>query len=374
MLSDSEYIYDVLIVGAGAAGIGVAIALLDANIDNFAVLESEQVGASFASWPRETRFITPSFPTNSVGMLDLNSVAIGVSPGASLQVEHPTGFEFAQHLRAIVDHFGVPVREGVNVTGIVKDSGIFLVRTANSELQARHVIWAAGEFKYPRRLGFPGAELCLHTASIDSYDDIDGDDIIVIGGYESGVDAAFNLAFRDKLVRLFDRECPWESISTDPSIALSPISLERMREDWFVEQVELHPYSPVTAVQPHDQGFEVTVLDGKTFHTDVAPLWAGGFEGSHMRIANLFEMRPDGFPQLTESDESTLAPGLFFSGPIVRHDEQVFCFIYKFRQRFAVVAKAIADSLGMPADSLESYRTWGMYLDDLSCCGGECVC
>ena len=64
---------------------------------------------------------------------------------------------------------------------------------------------------------------------------------------------------------------------------------------------------------------------------------------------------------------------MFLCGPTVRHDNQVFCFIYKFRQRFAVVAKAIATSLGMPAEELEKYRIWGMYLDDLSCCGEECA-
>jgi hypothetical protein len=77
---------------------------------------------------------------------------------------------------------------------------------------------------------------------------------------------------------------------------------------------------------------------------------------------------------LTKDDESETTPGLYFCGPIVRHDEQVFCFIYKFRMRFAVVAKAIATSLGLEAEGLEEYRHWGMYLDDLSCCGEECVC
>ncbi len=58
----------------------------------------------------------------------------------------------------------------------------------------------------------------------------------------------------------------------------------------------------------------------------------------------------------------------------VRHEGVVFCFIFKFRMRFAVVAKAIATSLGLPASRLEEYRHWGMYLDDLSCCGEECIC
>ena len=73
-------LFDVIIVGAGAAGIGVGIALAHAGVDNFLVIDRGSVGSSFASWPEETRFITPSFPSNSIGMLDLNSIAIGVSP------------------------------------------------------------------------------------------------------------------------------------------------------------------------------------------------------------------------------------------------------------------------------------------------------
>ena len=84
-------VYDVIVVGCGPAGLGVSIVLRHAGIENFVVLDRDVVGASFAAWPAETRFITPSFPSNSIGMLDLNSIAIGVSPAYALEVEHPTG-------------------------------------------------------------------------------------------------------------------------------------------------------------------------------------------------------------------------------------------------------------------------------------------
>ena len=61
--------FDVIIVGAGAAGVGVAIALGQAGIENLLLVDRDTVGSSFASWPEETRFITPSFPSNSIGML-----------------------------------------------------------------------------------------------------------------------------------------------------------------------------------------------------------------------------------------------------------------------------------------------------------------
>ena len=84
---DSEK-YDVIIVGAGAAGIGVGIAIAHAGIENSLIVDRDTVGSSFSSWPEETRFITPSFPSNSIGMLDLNSIAIGISPAFSMKVEH----------------------------------------------------------------------------------------------------------------------------------------------------------------------------------------------------------------------------------------------------------------------------------------------
>ncbi|MEM6470512.1 MAG: NAD(P)/FAD-dependent oxidoreductase [Planctomycetota bacterium] len=369
----SDKTYDVVVIGGGAAGVGVSVALQHAGIENFVLLDRSTVGASFASWPAETRFITPSFPTNSIGMLDLNSIAIGVSPAFSLEVEHPTGQEYASHLRGVAQFFEVPVRENTDVIRVTKVGDDFRIDTADETIRAAHVIWAAGEFQYPRVDGFEGSELCRHTATVTSYEELEGDDFVIIGGYESGVDAAYHLSFHGKKVRLFDSGCPWKDESSDPSVALSTYSLERMRESWFTEGVELFPQTPIEAVKKTDEGYAVKALDGRWFQTPVPPLLAGGFVGSCKMVADLFEQREDGFPLLNENDESTIAPGMFLCGPAVRHDNHVFCFIYKYRQRFAVVAKAIATSLGLPAEQLEAYRKWGMYLDDLSCCGEECA-
>ncbi len=369
-----ENVHDVLVVGGGAAGVGVAVALKDAGIENFVVVERHTVGASFALWPAETRFITPSFPTNSIGMLDLNAIAIGSSPAHVLGVEHPTGEEYEIYLRAVAQFFELPIRQHTDVMEVAKGGDGFHVDTNDGILRAKHVVWAAGEFQFPRLNEFVGSDLCRHTATIPSYKDLDGDGFIIVGGYESGVDAAYHLAHLGKRVRVFDKGCPWESESSDPSVALSTYSLERIREDRFVEHVELFAHTPIESVKRVGKMYEVTARNGDRFQTGVPPLLAGGFEGGHARVAHLFERRDDGFPLLSEQDESTIVPGVFLCGPAVRQDKHVFCFIYKYRQRFAVVAKAIATSLGLPADQLEVYRDWGMYLDDLSCCGQECVC
>ena len=370
---DSEA-QDVIIVGAGAAGIGVGITIAHAGIENFLIVDRDTVGASFSSWPEETRFITPSFPSNSIGMLDLNSIAIGISPAFSMKVEHPTGKEYAEHLQDIAEYFELPILENTNVDSIEKIDGLFHLNIGDGNLLAKNVIWAAGEYQYPLLDGFEGVELCRHTATVSRYADLEGDNFLIIGGYESGIDAAYHLANNGKKVVLFDINSPWDEESSDPSITLSTFSFERMRNANFENNVRLNPQTPVKSVNLVNGIYEVRTQDGQVFNSDSKPLFAGGFDGSHKFVSDFFDEREDGFPLLNESDESTLVPGMFLCGPSVRHDGHIFCFIFKYRQRFAIVAQAIASSLDIPTDEfVEAYRGWGMYLDDLSCCGQECL-
>lgn len=371
----SKHIFDVIVVGGGAAGVGVSVALKDAGIENFIILERHHLlGASFLLWPAETRFISPSFATNSIGMLDLNAIAMGTSPAVMLETEHPTGEDYAAYLNAVAQHYELPVRPGTNIVRVSKEEELFLVKTPQLTFQAKHVIWAAGEFQYPRLNPFAGSKHCRHTATVPSYEELEGDDFVVVGGYESGIDAAYHLAKRGKKVQVLDEGSPWQEESSDPSVALSTYSIERMRSYEFASKVELVADTRIESVNLEDGVYALTSVDGRSFKTRTKPLLAGGFEGSHRIVKDLFEPREDGFPLLNEQDESTFVPGLFLCGPSVRHEKHVFCFIYKYRQRFAVVAKTIATSLGLEAEGLEIYRKWGMYLDDLSCCGEECVC
>ena len=370
---DSET-YDVIIVGAGAAGIGVGIAIAHAGIENFLIVDRDTVGSSFSSWPEETRFITPSFPSNSIGMLDLNSIAIGISPAFSMKVEHPTGKEYAEHLQDIAEYFELPILENTNVDSIENIDGLFHLKIGDSNLLAKNVIWAAGEYQYPLIDGFEGVEFCRHTATVSRYADLEGDNFLIIGGYESGIDAAYHLANNGKKVVLFDINSPWDEESSDPSITLSTFSFERMRNSNFENNVRLNAETPVNSVNLIDGKYEVRTKDGQVFNSDSKPLFAGGFDGSHKFVSHLFDEREDGFPLLNDSDESTIVPGMYLCGPSVRHDGHIFCFIFKYRQRFAIVAQAIASSLDIDTDEfVEAYRGWGMYLDDLSCCGQECL-
>lgn len=71
----------IVIVGAGPAGIGLAVTLRDFQFPDGVVLDRHEIGASFNRWPKEMRLITPSFNSTPFGILDLNAVALDTSRG-----------------------------------------------------------------------------------------------------------------------------------------------------------------------------------------------------------------------------------------------------------------------------------------------------
>ena len=369
--------FDVIIVGAGPAGIGIATMLKDLGITRMVVLEREEIGATFNKWPKEMQFITPSFTTNFYGHLDLNAVVAGTSPAYMLQKEHPTGKEYVRYLTDVSDYFDLPIIEHMNVEKVLYSEGSFKVHISKGEpIKSSFLIWAAGEFQYPNINSIPGAELCIHNSLVKSWKYVKGNEIYIIGGYESGIDAAIHLSRLGKKVRVLDRDSHWSKRTTDPSENLSPFTLERLNQEMIYDRIEIMDKSMVREIRLVADKYLIYVK-GKSFpyQSSGEPVLATGFNSSLVMIKELFDWKErKAYCLLNEEDESTKTPGLFLVGPQVRHDNLIFCFIYKYRQRFGVVANAIGKRLGMDTTVLESYRNEGLYLDDLSCCGDECVC
>ncbi|MEO1623109.1 MAG: NAD(P)/FAD-dependent oxidoreductase [Cyanobacteria bacterium J06632_3] len=365
--------YDVVIVGAGAAGIGCGVVLKDLGLKSFTILDRHQVGASFSRWPEEMSFITPSFPSHGFGLLDLNSVTMNTSPAVAFRREHISGKQYALYLQTAADHFELPVQTEVDVKKVEPlPQGGFTLHTSSGEISAKFVIWAAGEFQYPNLNPFPGAEHCIHNSQIRSWKDLEGDEFIIIGGYESGIDAAANLVALGKNVGVIDRSGAWAESDTDPSVSLSPYSLQRLEFVYRTNRLDMEGDVAVEEVKRTPDGYEV-YSEYHKWTTAYPPILCTGFNTSLKQISPLFDWSK-GHAALTENDESTLTPGLFVSGPSVRHGDLIFCFIYKFRQRFAVIANAIAQRLDIDTTPLDAYREAGLFLDDLSCCSNDCVC
>ncbi len=373
---------DAVIVGAGAAGVGIGVVLNDLGLDSYAILDREAVGASFRQWPDEMQFITPSFPGNGFGCRDLNAVTTDTSPAFALNSEHPSGDEYAEYLEGVTEFYDLPLRTGVDVESIRCHGDEFVLHTSAGPIRSRFVVWAAGQFGQPNDDPFPGAERCVHNSRVESWrsfaDECVDDPVVIIGGYESGIDAALTLADTGQETVVLDEEGPWRLRGPDPSEVLSPYTSQQLREAFGrnapialedgvrVERVE--------HAESDSESFEVVSTDGETFATRNRPVLATGFEGGLGPADEHFAF-DDGRPQLTERDESTTTPGMFLVGPQVAHNGQLFCFIYKFRQRFAVVADEIAARLGIDRAPLEEYREKDMFLEDLSCCDPDmCDC
>lgn len=130
----------------------------------------------------------------------------------------------------------------------------------------------------------------------------------------------------------------------------------------------------VTAIEQDDDRYAVSLHNGTRLHTGAPPVLATGFEPCLGPVAHLFDTRDDGWPLLTGDDESTRTPGLFLAGPAVRHQHLHLCFVYKFRQRFAHVARIVGERLGQDATALKAWQHAGMLVSDVSCCDTECAC
>ncbi len=430
--------HDVVVVGAGAAGVGVGAALSHLAAD-VRLLDREGIGASFERWPDEMRFITPSFPSNGFGHPDLNAVAPGTSPAAGLDRQQLSGDAYAEYLRAVAERRDLDVDVGVTVTDVrptavgapagtervavdggtdAKMQGVdagatvdssFTLETTDGTVTSRFVVWAGGQFGSPRTNVFPGAESCVHNASVGSWaehvDAAADDEFLVIGGFESGIDAAVNLVERGCSVTVLDRGHPWALRHPDPSETLAPYTLQRLAAvrdsprlrliggadvervkqradggfDVVASPVEDDPFDELTDdADPNGSGTaSAAEFDDHAFETvsvPTRPILATGFEPNFGPVDGLFP-RADGLVELTDRDESPTTPGLFLSGPDVAHDGQLFCFIYKFRERFPVVAETIGNRLGIDTEPLGAYREAGMFLEDLSCCEPiDCTC
>ncbi|MGI9268481.1 MAG: NAD(P)/FAD-dependent oxidoreductase [Akkermansiaceae bacterium] len=370
----------VLIVGAGPAGLGVSLALKKAGVTEQIVLDAREVGAAFRSWTSGMALLTPSFFSNSFGLTDLNSIDPDTSPADFLNTQHPDGPSYANYLEAIVQHFQLPVETGVKVTSVTKTSSNFSVETSQGLITTDFIVWAAGQFFHPRDRDFPGSQHALHNSAIKDWQELEGDSFTIIGGYESGVDAALNLINHGKKVRLISRGEPWASDHPDPSRSLSPRTLDRLREilktPRKAESLEFVKNTTIKSIESSSGFWTLRDQDDIPIATTTRPILANGFHSGLDLVSDLFDYDENSLPVFTEeADESSITRGLFYSGPSLVHRNALFCFIYKFRARFGVIAAEIARRLDLPniEENLQSYAKAGFMNTDLDCCT-NCEC
>ena len=379
-MSEMDLQTGVLIVGAGPAGLGVAAALKRAGVQDILVIDAREIGASFRQWPRQMSLLTPSFHSNSFGLTDLNAIDPETSPADFLRTQHPEGRHYADYLQAVAAHHQLPVRNGIRLRALTKEGDMFVASTQSGEIRADYVVWSTGQFFSPREDDFPGAYHAIHSSKVADWSSLTGEDFTVVGGYESGVDAALNLVEAGKSVRLLSRGEPWSSDHPDPSRSLSPRTLDRLRgllrTKGQSSRLELVKNTDIRHIEEGEGWWILRDQDDIPHVARTRPILANGYHTGLGPVDHLFTHDDNGLPVFSEeADESTLTPGLFYSGPALVHRNALFCFIYKFRARFGVIAYEIATRLGKPEvdQKLIAYLKAGFMNSDLDCCT-NCEC
>lgn len=372
--------YKIIIIGAGAAGIGFGAALKRFEQEDFLIIEKGEIGDSFLKWPKTTHFITPSFTSNGFGFPDINAVVPNTSPAFTFEKEHLSGAEYAHYLALIAKNYQLPIQKNTTVTRIEKNSDTYLIHISQGEFSCDYLIMATGEFQHPNTGGIEGAELGMHYGQIDSFDVQSQDPFIVIGGNESACDALTHLAYMGNEVHLYTDTFGRSESAPDPSISLSPITKERLRHVQENPQysVQITEGKMAKKISKLDDQYQVEFSDGSCAQSKHQPILATGFLNTCHLIDGiaLFNYHSDGIPTVLKNDESSIQSNCFLIGPSLRQSNTIFCYIYKFRQRFVPIILDIAAREGWNLDpqEIQFFKENQMCLDNLDCCSVECDC
>ena len=173
---------DLLIIGAGPAGLSAAEAAQQAGLD-YLVIEKGTIANTIRQYPvGRAMFSTP----NEVEMHEGTLKPVR---------EKPTREEMLSHYIHFVLDLDLRINTGETVVGAGGniDEG-FVVKTNASEYHARRLLFAIGAMEHPRRLNVPGEELPkVHHLFVDPYAYV-RKDALVVGGGNSAAEAALFLS------------------------------------------------------------------------------------------------------------------------------------------------------------------------------------
>ncbi|MGC2416424.1 MAG: NAD(P)-binding domain-containing protein [Candidatus Acidiferrales bacterium] len=172
-------VHEVLIVGAGPAGISASLRAIEKKLSHITLDEGE-IGGTVAKYPRQKLVMTSpvEFPM------------YGKFKKTELSKE-----ELITFWNKVLERVDFNFHKGEKVEDIRKgDDGIFTVSTPKGQHRARAVVLALGRTGSPRKLGVKGEDLPKVMYRLIEADHYTNKRVLVVGGGDSAIEAAMGLA------------------------------------------------------------------------------------------------------------------------------------------------------------------------------------
>jgi thioredoxin reductase (NADPH) len=171
--------YDLVIVGAGPAGIAAALTAKKHNL-NFLIVEQDSLGGTVYTFPRQKIVMTSAMDLPLYGKVKL----FETSKSALLELWN-----------AALQKNDITIQENTKVESISAEDGHFkIVTLISGTITSKTVLLAIGRRGTPRKLGVEGEIQEKVAYRLLEPEDISGKNIMVIGGGDSAIESALLLA------------------------------------------------------------------------------------------------------------------------------------------------------------------------------------
>jgi len=191
--------YNVIVIGAGQAGLSVGYFLKKNNIDFLILDANERVGDSWRNRWDTLRLFTPARFNGLAGM-----------PFPSDPNYFPTKDEMGDYLEEYAQHFKLPVRNNIKIDGLSREENKYCVTAGDQQFEADHVVIAMSNYQIPKIPAFakdmnPGI-VQMHSFDYRDMTQLQEGSVLVVGAGNSGSELALEAARNDRDVWLAGRD------------------------------------------------------------------------------------------------------------------------------------------------------------------------
>lgn len=305
-VSTTFYKTDIVVIGAGQAGLSAAYYLKRAGIEpgkGFVVLDDEfEAGGA---WQHRWDSLTLSTVN---GINDLPGMYFSDAVNVE-DKELQANIAIPAYYEAYEKHFELPIIRPVRVEEVYEKYNQFFVRTNGVQFSAKGIINATGTWKTPHCPKYQGWETFvgrqLHTGEYKNAEEFAGKHVIIVGGGISALQLLGEISEVTKTTWVTRKEPDFRAYEFDEEKGRQAVAMveERVREGLPPKSVVSVTGLPLTPVVCHlkDKGIlqrlpmfqEITKNgvrweDGTELQTDVI-FWNTGFKHSldHLKPLNL---------------------------------------------------------------------------------------